>query len=359
MINVTQTFLPPMTEYIRILERAWKKGWITNNGELLVELERKLKEYIGCDYLLFCSNGTIGLQLALKALEVHGEVITTPFSYVATSNVILWEGCKPVFVDIDPNNYCINPNLIERAITPDTRAILATHVYGFPCDVQRIESVANKHDLKVIYDGAHAFGCRVNGKALLDFGDISVCSFHATKVFHTVEGGCIIPHSEEIYKKLGLYRSFGHLGEKYFSVGVNAKNSEFHAAMGLALLPMINELVTKRRQVHETYSAALAASVKKPIVPEGDFQYNYSYYPAVFRSEKVLLKVQQALLEKGIGTRRYFFPSLNKLPQTEGYWMPCPVSEDVSVRVLCLPIFPTLELSKVNEICSIVNEAVA
>ncbi len=175
-----------------MLKRAWDKGWMTNNGELVKELESELKEYLHVDHLLFCSNGTIVLQMALKALGITGEVITTPFSYVATTNVILWEGCTPVFVDINPKTFCIDADKIKAAITPNTQAILATHVYGIPCDVEKIEVIARKHQLKVIYDGAHAFGCEYKGKSLLSCGDVSTCSFHATKIFHTVEGGCII-----------------------------------------------------------------------------------------------------------------------------------------------------------------------
>ena len=192
MINVTKTFLPPFEEYVTTLKRAWDKEWITNNGELVRELEQELKEYLKVKNLLFNGNGTVVLQIALKALNITKEVITTPFSYVASTNVILWEGCQPVFVDIDPDTLCIDADKIEAAITNDTQAILATHVYGIPCNIEKIQRIADKYKLKVIYDGAHAFGCRYKGRSLLSYGDISTCSFHATKVFHTVEGGAII-----------------------------------------------------------------------------------------------------------------------------------------------------------------------
>ena len=224
MINVTKTYLPPFEEYTRILKRAWDKAWITNNGELVQELEQKLKEYLGVKHLLFTTNGTVVLQMALKAYNITGEVITTPFSYVATTNVLLWEKCTPVFADIDLHTFCIDPDKIEALITEHTQAILATHVYGYPCAVEKIEAIAAKHKLKVIYDGAHAFGAMYKEKALLGYGDISTCSFHATKLFHTVEGGCIICHDEETYNKLFLYRSFGHIGDDYYSVGINGKN---------------------------------------------------------------------------------------------------------------------------------------
>src|SRR5690348_480191 len=211
MINVTQTFLPDFDEYVAILRRAWDKKWITNHGELVAELETKLSDFTGAKHLDYCSNGTVALQIALRALGITKEVITTPFSYVATVNSILWEGCTPVFADIDSRTLCIDPDKIEERITPKTQAILATHVYGIPCDVVRIDQIARKHKLKVIYDGAHAFGCQYLGKSLLTFGDIATCSFHATKLFHTVEGGCIISQSEEVSQKVKLYRSFGHI----------------------------------------------------------------------------------------------------------------------------------------------------
>lgn len=232
MINVTKTFLPPFDEYINILKRAWDKEWITNNGELVQELEQRLKDHIQVNELFYCTNGTIALQIALKALEIKKQVITTPFSYVATVNAILWEGCQPVFVDINADTFCIDADKIEEAITEDTEAILATHVYGLPCDIEKIESIAKKHNLKVIYDGAHAFGCSFKGKSLLDNGDISTCSFHATKLFHSVEGGCIIPNSIELARKILLYRSFGHVSDDYYSVGINGKTLSFMLRWG-------------------------------------------------------------------------------------------------------------------------------
>ena len=259
MITVTKTFLPPFQDYIKTLKRAWRKGWVTNNGELVRELEGKLKEYLGVKHLLFCSNGTIVLQMALKALGITKEVITTPFSYVATLNAIIWEGCTPVCVDIRPDTLCINEAKIESAITENTEAIVATHVYGFPCNIEKIEKIATKHHLKVIYDGAHAFGCTYKGKSLLNFGDISTCSFHATKVFHTVEGGCIICQDDDLFKKLSLYRSFGHIGDEYHSVGINAKNSEFHAAMGLIVLPYLKSLISSRKKIIERYISELSS----------------------------------------------------------------------------------------------------
>lgn len=336
MINVTKTYLPPFEEYTAILKRAWDKAWITNNGELVQELETKLKEYLDVQHLWFTSNGTVVLQMALKALNITKEVITTPFSYVATTNAILWEGCTPVFVDIDPVTFCIDAAKIEAAITNDTQAILATHVYGLPCDVEAIEAIAKKHGLKVIYDGAHAFGVIYKGKSLLSYGDISTCSFHATKLFHTAEGGCIIANDNTIDQQLMLYRQFGHVFDDYYSVGVNGKNSEFHAAMGLCVLPEINNIIADRKKTCLQYDAALSVHIQQPFI-EPSLQYNYAYYPILFNSEEQLLRVVESLKQQDISGRRYFYPSLNELPFLQK--QSCPVSEDLSRRVLCLPLY--------------------
>jgi dTDP-4-amino-4,6-dideoxygalactose transaminase len=356
MINVTKTYLPDFEQYISILKRAWDNAWITNNGELLQELEAKLKSYLEVRNLLFCSNGTIVLQMALKALNITKEVITTPFSYVATANAIMWEGCTPVFVDIDPNSFCIDPLKIEESITEDTEAILATHVYGLPCEVEAIQAIAEKYNLKVIYDGAHAFGCTYKQKSLLSYGDLSTCSFHATKLFHTVEGGCIVSHSADINEKLVLYRSFGHKGDDYFSIGINGKNSEFHAAMGLAVLPNLSEIILERKKVFELYNSKLPAGLRKIKYDLDGFEYNYSYYPVIFSDQRTVLKVRDRLMENDVNTRRYFFPSLNTLPQMKEKFL-CPVSEELSAKVLCLPLYAGLTEAEVNMICNVVKEA--
>jgi dTDP-4-amino-4,6-dideoxygalactose transaminase len=353
MINVTRTYLPPFEEYTSILKRAWDKHWITNNGELVKELESELKSYFGNPNVLFCNNGTIVLQMALKALDISGEVITTPFSYVATTNVIVWEGCTPVFVDIDPKTLNIDANKIEAAITPKTQAILATHVYGTPCDVEAIEAIAKKHNLKVIYDGAHCFGARLNGKSLMDFGDVSTCSFHATKLFHTVEGGCVVVKDAALCDKLFKYRSFGHIGDEYFCVGINGKNSEFHAAMGLAVLPKIAGLIAERKELSEFYKEQLRNThVSFPDRSEiSGLEYNYAYFPVFFEDEAMLLKAMSELAKEGVFTRRYFYPSLNTLAHVPHY-DPCPISEDLSVRVMALPLFNGLAKSDLERICA-------
>ena len=354
MINVTKTFLPPFEDYAAILKRAWDKGWITNNGELVQELEAKLKVYLGVKNLLFTNNGTFPLQMALKVFNITGEVITTPFSYVATTNAILWEGCQPVFVDIDPNSFCINADKIEAAITPASQAILATHVYGIPCEIEKIQAIADKHNLKVIYDGAHAFGCIYKGRSLLSYGDISTCSFHATKIFHTVEGGCIITNNKEVNDKLSLYRSFGHISDDYFSVGVNGKNSEMHAAMGLAIFPKIPCIIAARKKIFEFYDTLLTLEIDRLKYGADGLEYNFSYYPIVFPSQDILVSMKDLLMQNNIFPRRYFWPSLNTLSYLKEQTS-CPVSEDISSRVLCLPIYEDLQYVDIKRICGMIN----
>jgi len=354
MIAVTKTFLPPFEEYTQLLKRAWDKAWITNNGELLQELEAKLKDYLGVKHLLFCGNGTIVLQMALKVLNIKGEVITTPFSYVATTNALLWENCTPVFVDINKNDFCIDASKIEAAITAKTEAILATHVYGNPCDIDAINEIAAKYKLKVIYDGAHAFGASYKGKQVLSYGDISTCSFHATKLFHTVEGGCIITADDQLAKELQLIRSFGHVGDDYFVAGINGKNSEFHAAMGLANLPYLSTIIANRKQASEDYDALLAPlPLQRPQALPGT-DYNFAYYPVIFNDEASLLKVMAALKEHAIIPRRYFYPSLNKLPYISNGAL-CTISESTAERVLCLPLFDSITREETEDICKIIT----
>lgn len=356
MINVTKTYLPDFDKYVSVLKRAWDKAWITNNGELVQELEAKLKEYLGVKNLLFTSNGTVVLQMALKALNITKEVITTPFSYVATTNAILWEGCTPVFVDIEPYTYCIDVDKIEEAITNRTQAILATHVYGYPCDVEKIESIALKYKLKVIYDGAHAFGSYYKGKQVLSYGDISTCSFHATKLFHTVEGGCILANDDELFHHLYLLRQFGHVNENHFVAGINGKASEFHAAMGLCVLPEIGKIIAERKHISEEYSSMLDASIIDFPKPGADIDYNYAYYPIVLQSEEQLLKVVNELNLQGIFPRRYFYPSLNTLPYLS-VTNECPVSESISRRILSLPLYYGLEENDIKKICMTINSS--
>ena len=257
MINVTKSYLPDFDEYSQYLKGIWERVYLTNDGPLVRELEVQLKEYLGVKHLKFCTNGTIVLQMALKALDITKEVITTPFSYCATTNAILWAGCTPVFADIRPDDFCIDADLIEPLITENTQAIMATHVYGNACRIEQIQAIADRFNLKVIYDAAHTFGARYHDRSILSYGDVATCSFHATKVFHTVEGGCIVTDDDALAEKLTLYRSFGHKNDDYYSIGINGKNSEFHAAMGLCNLPKVPQLIAARKQVFGWYDDRL------------------------------------------------------------------------------------------------------
>ena len=258
MINVTKTFFPPIEEYQKQLQRIWSNEWLTNRGELVLELEEKLKKYLSVDHILVTNNGTIPIQIALKLLGNGGEIITTPFSYVATSAAIVWEHCTPVFVDIHPEYLTIDETKIESAITDKTTAILATHVFGNPCHVEAIEAIAKKHQLKVIYDAAHAFGVTYKGESLFHYGDVSTCSFHATKLFHTGEGGAIFCKDPSLAHQIFYSHTFGHLGPiDYYGVGINGKISELQAAMGLTVLPYVAEIVKDRKAVVDFYNAHL------------------------------------------------------------------------------------------------------
>lgn len=355
MINVTKTFLPPLAEYTTYLEDIWERSYVTNRGPLVLDLEEKLKEYLGVKNLLYVSNGTIALQLAIKALDLRGEVITTPFSYVATTTSLLWENCQPVFVDIEMNTFCINPDKIEAAITENTSAILATHVYGYPCDIDRIKKIADKHNLKVVYDGAHAFGVKMNDMSVFNYGDVSTLSFHATKLFHTIEGGAVITENDEMARKIMLLHQFGHIGDDYYSNGINGKNSELHAAMGHCNLPLIKDFILERKKLSQAYdSLLLPLDIERPKQPR-EVSYNYSYYPVFFKSEEILLKIKNNLQENGINSRRYFYPSLNQLPYLRG--ASCPVSESVSSRVLCLPMYQGLQERDIQRISDIIKSS--
>ena len=354
-INVTKTYLPPQEEYHRYLEEIWERGWITNNGPFVQRLEGELQKYLNVSYLQYVSNGTVALQLAIRLLSLKGEIITTPYSYVATTSSIIWENCKPVFVDIDEQSLCINPDLIEQHITSQTSAILATHVYGLPCDVVKIEALAKKYQLKVIYDGAHAFGVRINGKSIYQYGDMSTASFHATKLFHTIEGGAVITENSELSERLFLCKAFGHRAEEYYEVGINGKNSEFHAAMGLCNLPMVDEFIRQRKVIFELYLELLFGLPLRTLQIGTEITYNYAYFPVIFNTHSEMLRVKEALEREQIFPRRYFYPSLNRLPYHQGE--ACPVSEEISSKVLCLPFYHQLEQEDVKKIASIIRKS--
>ena len=355
MIPVTKPFLPPQDEYLKLVDGIWKRQWLTNMGPLASELEMNLKEYLNVKHLLYVTNGTIALQMAIKSLDIKGEIITTPFSFIATTSTIVWEGCVPVFVDIDAKTLNIDASKIEKAITDKTRAILATHVYGNPCDVETIEKIAIKHNLKVIYDGAHAFGVNVNGKSIFEYGDISTCSLHATKLYHSVEGGLLFCNDKDLLKKLAYIRNFGISGfDTFADLGINGKNSEFHAAMGLVNLNYISTIHDKRKELVNQYNNRLETTLKgyRPVWHNSSSD-NFAYYPLVLESEELLLKIKSFLDSNEIFTRRYFYPSLaNSLP----YLVPknFTVTDNISKRVLCLPLYYDLTTEEVDLICRMI-----
>jgi len=353
MIPVTKPFLPRVGEFEEYVNSIWERKWLTNNGPLVNELELKLKNYLNINHLLYVSNGTIALQIAIKALGLTGEIITTPFSFVATTNSIIWEGCTPVFVDIDADTFNIDPKKIEQAITPKTSAILATHVYGNPCDIDAIQEIADKHSLKVIYDAAHCFGTKYKNKSVFDYGDISTTSFHATKLFHTIEGGAVFTKDPELLKKMASMRNFGHNGPDEFSeLGINGKNCEFHAAMGLCNLKHVDEILDKRRLLSFYYWRKLdSLQAKYPKLNE-HLDYNYAYFPVLFDSEKLMLKCLKTLENEKIYCRRYFYPSLSTLPFVAPSHMP--VCESIASRILCLPLYHTLTSSDLDLITRII-----
>jgi len=346
MIPVTKPFMPPREEYEKYLEGIWEREILTNNGPLVKELERRLKEYLGVENLLYVANGTMALQIAIKALDLKGEIITTPFSYVATTSSIVWEGCTPVFVDIDPNTLNIDPNLIEEAITEKTSGILATHVFGNPCDIEAIQAIADKHNLKVIFDAAHCFGTTYKGKSVFSYGDISTASFHATKLFHTVEGGAVFTKDKELNKRMSRMRNFGHAGsEKFDGVGINGKNSEFHAAMGIVNLRYIDSILLKRKKQFEFYENYLFGSPFQEICIEKNSEFNCAYYPLIFKSEDIALKVKSTLERKEIFPRRYFYPSLSSLKYVDK--QKTQNADNIAKRILCLPLY--FELSQYEQ----------
>jgi dTDP-4-amino-4,6-dideoxygalactose transaminase len=356
MIPVTKTFIPPIEEYSAVLNRAFKNGWLTNRGELVLELEQKIstKLKLTKSQILCLNNGTIPLQIALKLLGNGGEIITTPFSYVATTSAILWENCTPIFVDINPKTLTINDSLIEAAITDKTTCILATHVFGNPCNIDEIDRIAKKYNLKVIYDAAHCFGVEYKGKSVFEFGDISTCSFHATKVFHTGEGGAIFSSDKEIFDNIKLAHSFGHINEEYFSPGINGKMSELSAAMGLVNLNYFDQIIKKRKEVISFYNKKLNFNNFASFDLRDHVLWNFSYYPIVFENEEEMIVVKNRLELKGIFPRRYFFPSLNLLPfllnKSE-----MKLSEKISKSVICLPLYYDLSESEIELIISTLN----
>lgn len=355
MIPVTKTFLPPKKEYENILEQIWISNQIANGGVLHKDLQTKLKELLVIDEIILTTNGTLPLQIAIKALDLKGEIITTPFSYVSTTSSIVWENCTPVFVDINIDYLTIDENAIEASISKNTKAILATHVFGNPCNVEKIEQIATKYDIPVIYDAAHCFGVKYKEKSLFTYGDIATCSFHATKIFHTGEGGAIFTSNKFLKNKLFSMHNFGHDGPSNFSnVGINAKMSELQAGMGLALMPHLETIFAQRKSIVKMYDRILNFKTYTKLKIRPGTIWNYSYYPIIFQREEHLLKALERLNDLEIYPRRYFYPSLNTLPYVKSISMLN--SEKIANTILCLPLYAGLEEKYVKVIAQTINE---
>lgn len=359
---VTQPFLPPLEEFIPYLEKIWGNKTLTNGGPFHQELERALCEYLGVKHIALFTNATIALITALQALRITGEVITTPFSFVATSHSLLWNGIKPVFVDIDPNTLNIDPAKIEAAITPQTTAIMPVHCYGHPCDVDAIQKIANTYNLKIIYDAAHAFGVDCHCGSVLNHGDLSVLSFHATKVFNTFEGGAIVCPDEKTKLRIDQLKNFGHAGEiNVVAPGINGKMSEINAAFGLVQLKHIDDILAKRQVIDTRYRKNLkAVSGIHCLEGSDEKNANYSYFPILVKPEFPIERDQlnEVLKEHGIFSRRYFYPLISEFSMYRSYPssspgnLPC--ATKATKQVLCLPIYPDLELEVVDKICTII-----
>jgi dTDP-4-amino-4,6-dideoxygalactose transaminase len=363
-IYVTQPLLPPLEEFQPYLEQIWESKWLTNGGPFHQELEEKLADYLGVDHLALFANGTLALVTALQALRITGEVITTPFSFVATAHSLLWNGIKPVFIDIHPETFNLDPAKIEAAITPQTTAIMPVHVYGRPCDVEKIQRIADTYGLKVIYDAAHAFAVRYKGESLLKHGDLSALSFHATKVFNTFEGGAIVCPDVKTKSRIDDLKNFGYAGEvTVVAPGINAKMNELQAAFGLLQLKHIDKAIDRRREIDGQYREQLLSvtGISSPPLPT-DTIYNHAYFPILIEKEypRTRDELNDTLRQHGIFARRYFYPLISEFPMYRGLPSAAqsnlPIARKVADQVLCLPIYPALENGSVTRIVSIIAD---
>ena len=357
-INVTRSALPPLEEYIQEISSLWDSRWLTNQGEKHQTLERMLREYFNAPNVTLFTNVHLALEGILAALGLTGEVITTPFTFTSTTNAIVRCGCRPVFCDVDPETYTLDPAKIDALITPETTAIVPVHVYGTLCDVEAIEAIAKKHGLKVVYDAAHAFGVKKNGVSAACFGDAAMFSFHATKVFHTVEGGCVVYKDPALREKLDVGKNFGVCGEDILEAAPNAKMSEFHAAMGICNLRHIDEYVAGRKQAAERYRKNLAGVPGLTLLQEQPgVESNYAYFPVVFDGAKYSRdEAATRLAEHGIFARKYFYPLTNHCTAYGFRGDETPIAKHVSDNVLCLPLYPELALEDVDRICEIITQ---
>ncbi len=365
-IFVTQPFLPPLDEFTELLKQIWDNKILTNSGPFHKEFEQALADFLGVKYISLFSNGTLALITALQTLKITGEVITTPFSFVATTHALWWNGIKPVFVDVEPDFCNLDAEKIEAAITPQTTAIMPVHVYGNPCQVDKIQKIADAYGLKVIYDACHAFGVQINDNSVLNFGDLSVLSFHATKVFNTIEGGAIICHDEKTKTRIDFLKNFGYDGElRVVAPGINAKMNEVQAAFGLLQLKYVEQAIAKRKIICELYKESLADV--KGLSCQNEIpgvKHNYPYFP-VFIDEKNFGisrdELNDLLKSHQLFGRRYFYPLISQFPTYKGLASSnpanLPVAELKTKQVFCLPIYPDLELSDVSRICELIKSA--
>lgn len=359
MLPLIRPYKPNRQKVDKYLDSIYERNWFTNNGPLLQELRVRLEEYLGVKNLLLVANGTLALQVAYRALGISKQAITTPYSFVATSSSLVWENIQTVFADINPQSLNLCPIETAKKISSTTQAIVPVHVYGNPCDVDAFEALSNKHNVKVIYDAAHAFGVKVNDKSILTAGDASTLSFHATKVFHTVEGGAIIFKDPAMYEQAFDIINFGmQYGQTDIDkVGLNAKMSEVHAAFGLAMLDDIEKIISKRTMLLEQYQELLKDYVTLPVW-SADTESNGSYCPILLSSESQKEIVLEALKDRSIMARKYFSPSLDKVEFFNSNSTICSVSRDTSSRALCLPMYYELESEEVDLVCSIIKQAI-
>jgi len=363
-VYVTQPALPPLEDFTQLLAEVWENKILTNNGPFHQKFEKELAEYLGVKYISLFSNGTMALMTALQALKITGEVITTPFSFVATTHSLWWNNIKPIFADIDPTTFNLDPRKVEAAITPQTTAIMPVHVYGNPCNLNELKRIADTYGLKIIYDAAHAFGVKVAGSSVLNFGDLSILSFHATKVFNTIEGGAIICQDEKIKKRIDYLKNFGFVDETtVIEPGINAKMNEVQAAFGLLQLKQIDENVRKRKAIAELYRNKLADIAGIRFMSDFDnVEHTYSYFP-ILVDENIYGKTRDELYnhlkQHNIFGRRYFYPLISQFPTYRGLNSAkednLPIAIQVSEQVICLPIYPDLDEDIVVKIVNIIS----
>ena len=357
MINVTKTYLPNKEKYKKYVDEIYANGWITNNGPMVKKLEERLAEYLGVKNVVLVANGTAALEIAYRTLDIKGFAITTPFSFVATTSSLVTNGLLPIFADINSDTLNLDPKNIEALITPHTSAIVPVHVFGNACKVEVIDEIAKKHNLKVIYDAAHAFDVNYKGKSLLNYGDISTLSFHATKLFHTIEGGALIINDDSLVEKTRYLINFGiENAESIPELGTNAKMNEFEAAMGLCMLDEMENIHRERKEVYERYEEALTDLITLPKFSE-DATKNYGYFPIILKDEAQALSLQKSLNDKGIFPRRYFYPSLDTLSYIEPKQF-MSISRDISSRILALPMYSELREDEQVEIINIIKREI-